>query len=176
MALEWKKIGIKQVKVFHGHWVRVGCLVFYFYPHFHLIKSACLGIGSNVTYHEPVCFFLFHPGSSTQQCVYDKYWTITPLPVPWTHTHTHAYNVKIVLRIERHHCSKASVTECHSAMTCRLGMPQTVSWANDKQLLTDMSYQVLTHLPLDKLTAISQTTVSNAFSWMKSMIFRFKFH
>ena len=30
--------------------------------------------------------------------------------------------------------------------------------------------------PLNKMAAISQTTFSSAFSWMKSVIFRFKFH
>ena len=30
--------------------------------------------------------------------------------------------------------------------------------------------------PLDKIVAISQTTLSNAFSWMKSFVFRLKFH
>ena len=35
---------------------------------------------------------------------------------------------------------------------------------------------LLTHLPLDKMAAISQTTFSNTFSWMKSLVFRFKFH
>ena len=34
----------------------------------------------------------------------------------------------------------------------------------------------LTHLPLDKMAAISQTTVSNAFSWKKRFVFRFVFH
>ena len=34
----------------------------------------------------------------------------------------------------------------------------------------------LSHLPLDKMAAISQTTFSSAFSWMKSFIFRFKFY
>ena len=34
----------------------------------------------------------------------------------------------------------------------------------------------LTHLPLDKMAAISQTTFSNAFSWMKSFVFWLKFH
>ena len=33
-----------------------------------------------------------------------------------------------------------------------------------------------THLPLDKMAAISQTTFSNEFSWMKSFVFRFEFH
>ena len=30
---------------------------------------------------------------------------------------------------------------------------------------------LLSHLPLDKMAAISQTTFSNAFSWMKSFVF-----
>ena len=34
----------------------------------------------------------------------------------------------------------------------------------------------LTHLPLDKMTAISQTTFSNAFSWMQLYEFRLRFH
>ena len=35
---------------------------------------------------------------------------------------------------------------------------------------------LLTHLPLNKMAAISQTTFSNAFSWIKSFVFWFKFH
>ena len=35
---------------------------------------------------------------------------------------------------------------------------------------------LLTHLPLDKLAAISQTTFSNAFSWMKHFVFQIDFH
>ena len=34
----------------------------------------------------------------------------------------------------------------------------------------------LTHLPLDKMVTVSQTTVSNAFSWMKGFVFWFNFH
>ena len=34
----------------------------------------------------------------------------------------------------------------------------------------------LTHLPLNKMASISQTIFSNAFSWMKSFVFWFKFH
>ena len=35
---------------------------------------------------------------------------------------------------------------------------------------------MLTHLPLDKMTAISQTIYSGEFSWMKSPVFLLKFH
>ena len=38
------------------------------------------------------------------------------------------------------------------------------------------SYDSFTHLPLDKMDTILHTTFSNAFSWMKSIVFRFKFH
>ena len=34
----------------------------------------------------------------------------------------------------------------------------------------------LTHLPLDKMVAISQTIFSDAFSWKKSFVFWWKFH
>ena len=37
-----------------------------------------------------------------------------------------------------------------------------------------MIYHKLTHLPLDKIAAISQMTASNAFSWMESFVFRSK--
>ena len=40
----------------------------------------------------------------------------------------------------------------------------------------DILYRELTHLPLDKMAAFSQTTFSNAFSWMKSFTFWFEFH
>ena len=39
-----------------------------------------------------------------------------------------------------------------------------------------MIYFCLTHLPLNKMDAISQTPFSNAFSWMKMLEFRFNFH
>ena len=39
-----------------------------------------------------------------------------------------------------------------------------------------MICETLTHLPLDKMAAISQTMCSNAFSWMKSFVFWFKYH
>ena len=35
---------------------------------------------------------------------------------------------------------------------------------------------ILTHLPLGKMAAISQTTLSNAFLWMKTFVFWFEFH
>ena len=35
---------------------------------------------------------------------------------------------------------------------------------------------VLTHLPLDKMAAILQTLFSEAFSWMKKIVFWFKIH
>ena len=38
------------------------------------------------------------------------------------------------------------------------------------------SHNKLSYLPLDKMAAISQAIFSNAFSWMKSFVFWFKFH
>ena len=43
-------------------------------------------------------------------------------------------------------------------------------------VLVTVAIQLLTHLPLDKMAAISQTTSSNAFPWMKCFVFRFKFY
>ena len=41
---------------------------------------------------------------------------------------------------------------------------------------TGLSHDLLTHLPLNKMAAISQTMFSDAFSWMNSFIFWLKFH
>ena len=41
---------------------------------------------------------------------------------------------------------------------------------------SSLEWFYLTHLPLDKMAAISQTTFSNAFSWMKLLKFQLKFH
>ena len=40
----------------------------------------------------------------------------------------------------------------------------------------DLSHIYLTHWGRDKMAAISQTTLSNAFSWMKMLEFRLQFH
>ena len=37
-------------------------------------------------------------------------------------------------------------------------------------------HHAFTHLPLDKMAAISQTIFSDAFSWTKNFVFRFEFH
>ena len=52
---------------------------------------------------------------------------------------------------------------------------QTIISCNDDPICIPRP-NVLTHLPLDKMAAISQKTFSNACSWMKSFIFWFKFH
>ena len=36
--------------------------------------------------------------------------------------------------------------------------------------------KMLTYLSLDKMAATSQTTYSNAFLWMESVVFLFEFH
>ena len=40
----------------------------------------------------------------------------------------------------------------------------------------EMGPQTLTHWGPDKMAAISQTTISNAFSWMKMLEIWYKFH
>ena len=45
----------------------------------------------------------------------------------------------------------------------------------DNNITTTTLILWLTHLPLDKMAATSQMTVSNAFSWMKISIFRSNF-
>ena len=41
--------------------------------------------------------------------------------------------------------------------------------------LVDTNTEQLTHLPLDKMAAISQTIFSDAYSWMKHFVFWLKF-
>ena len=48
--------------------------------------------------------------------------------------------------------------------------------ASGNSNLTKIQGALLTYLPQDKMAATSQTTVSNALSWMKSFSFRFEFH
>ena len=43
-------------------------------------------------------------------------------------------------------------------------------------ILNRVQYKVLTHLPLDKMAVILQTTFSIAFSWLKCLVFLFEFH
>ena len=44
------------------------------------------------------------------------------------------------------------------------------------RLLLPMCHIFLTHWGREKMAAVSQTTLSKAFSWMKILEFRFKFH
>ena len=45
-----------------------------------------------------------------------------------------------------------------------------------RHILYNWLMPCLTHLPLDKMVAISQTIFSDAFLWMKSFIFQLQFH
>ena len=49
----------------------------------------------------------------------------------------------------------------------------TLSWGNG---MSSKRPQALAHWGWDKIVAISQTTISGAFSWMKMYEFRFRFH
>ena len=51
-----------------------------------------------------------------------------------------------------------------------------VSAYTDVVLKLSIAFLTLTHWGRDKMDAISQTTLSNAFSWMKILEFRLKFH
>ena len=55
-----------------------------------------------------------------------------------------------------------------------------VLWHSDEGNFTSTHelypQHVLTHFPLDKMAAISQTIFSDAFSWMKNFVFWLKFH
>ena len=80
--------------------------------------------------------------------------------------------------------------ECHRKLLTRsqywfrqwLGAvrQQTITWANVDPVLycymVSPGHNGLTHWGRDKMDAISQTTCSSAFSWMKMFEFRLKFH
>ena len=54
---------------------------------------------------------------------------------------------------------------------------QKVYLNSDKSMLhTRVTCQDLTHLSLDKMSAVSQTIFSDAFSWMKIFVFWLRFH
>ena len=61
----------------------------------------------------------------------------------------------------------------HSTISCISILHEVVNYysRNDYD-----GYACLTHWGRDKMAAVSQTTFSNAFSWMKMLEFRFKFH
>ena len=61
-------------------------------------------------------------------------------------------------------------------MAAILFQPQCVKMLSTKSQLICPGLNVLTHLPLDKMAAISQTILSDAFLWMKSFVFWSKFH
>ena len=63
-------------------------------------------------------------------------------------------------------------TLCSIMLLACLIKVSLVGWIDSLTLC----YSMLTHLPLDKLDAISQTILSYAFSWMKSFVFWLKFH
>ena len=54
--------------------------------------------------------------------------------------------------------------------------PTAFKWISGARVNSMAIRLVLTRFPLKKRAAISQTTFSYAFSWMKNFVFRFKFH
>ena len=54
--------------------------------------------------------------------------------------------------------------------------PKFITCTKADQCLCIQATKELTHLPLDKMAAIFQTTFSKTFSWMKMLEFWFNFH
>ena len=72
---------------------------------------------------------------------------------------------------------------CHDIMYSGNNYPTSLlqfAFHNDYEyrfcLHNEPSVRLLTNLPLDKMTVISQTTISNAFLWMKSFASWLQFH
>ena len=61
---------------------------------------------------------------------------------------------------------------------CSSLYPASRQWWNDIPVAPGrcVAQVTLNYLPLDKMAAVSQTIFSEAFSWMKSVIFLSKFH
>ena len=55
-------------------------------------------------------------------------------------------------------------------------LPPRGTWIIRGKISNNSGFSVLTYLPLNKMAAISQTTFSSSFSWMKMLEFRIKFH
>ena len=53
---------------------------------------------------------------------------------------------------------------------------QVMEYVRLQRKVSSVSIETLTHQGRDKMDAISQTTFSNAFSWMKMYQFRLRFH
>ena len=68
-------------------------------------------------------------------------------------------------------CHDNSVSGC---INCKC--KQFHAGCMDTQIIIKLWKCLLTHWGWDKMAAISQTTLSNAFSWMKILEFRFRFH
>ena len=76
-------------------------------------------------------------------------------------------------------CEYRLKVECHDASLSAYSY--WVTYANEEKNFhettgTFCEYFHLTHLPLDKMVATSQTTFSSAFSWMKMLELPFNFH
>ena len=75
---------------------------------------------------------------------------------------------------------------CHTAFYEPRHLPWPFPFRDTDVKMFDVYYQLpvmmllywclLTHWGRDKIAAVSQTTLSNAFSWMKMLEFRLRFH
>ena len=77
-------------------------------------------------------------------------------------------NVETLMQMDVHSCCKYMMDRSHVI----------ILWtsANYAKLCAVFCWILLTHLGRDKMDAISQTTLSNAFSWIKRYEFRLIFH
>ena len=93
-------------------------------------------------------------------------------------------SLKIILLELLSHLSRGSELMCQYRMFSFIAIPVDALTLNDTKTAECGQassrhigdHTELTHLPRDKVAAISQTIFSNAFSWMKNFVFWIKFH
>ena len=101
--------------------------------------------------------------------VYALYWYCPPMPLPTTIRYKQYVN--IALPYCYIHLRICSIVILPSHITTYYIEVYAVY-----QYCPPILLHTLTHWGRDKMAAISQTTLSNSFSWMKMLEFRLKFH
>ena len=142
-----------------------------------------------------ICPYTFHPKHALAEvfivctCILKKIARVLAKPsmvsrfalfllfLVYQHTpmHTHIRLVMQFAKSLKLPCCQCTETCSHvSSVQNNIYTPVTgpVQW----RIVPAQNFQCLTHWGRDKMNAISQTTFSNAFSWMKSFEFRLNFH
>ena len=84
---------------------------------------------------------------------------------------------KVVVQYIAMSCTTVTIHTCLHSTAIYISRQLSLEWHHTlKKLYIKELTDTLTHLSLDQMAAISQTIFSDAFSWMKSFVFRFKFH